>query len=641
MQFGTLKIQNFLSIGQAEVNLSNRGLVLIEGANVDDPAAKSNGSGKSSLVDALSWVLYGQTARGVKNDDVINRHVKKNCLVEVEVIDGADRYVICRTRKHSEKGTALYVTKKGEEDVDMTKGTMAETQAVVEEIIGCPYAVFVSAIYAGQDAMPDLPAMTDKQLKTLIESVIGAERLNAAYEVVKKEFLDAEAYAMRFETNLLTLEEKLKTNEDYENNVSLMSIAWEGQKVTRECEVDRKIAQLRAQKEEHQKVLENTSAEEKRLRAQLAAVEEKLSEREKQIQALEPLRDQVAAKEREIASSNARFESARTTAQTDVQSVKTINSKIGTKCSECGKIYTEEDLDEAKTLAAQKAKASLERAQQYKAELSKLMDEKDVLLDMLKEKKSEIPEPFALKKEQRDLFEALSNLSRGTAAIDFDETIAQLEKQKKSIAEEENQYLPMLANLAKEKKALKMEIAKAKSDMADAVQNRDVLEALKDVFGPAGVRAHILDTITPLLNDRTARYLDFLSDGKLSAVWTTLTTTKKGEIKEKFNIEVKNAIGGARFESLSGGEKRKVRVACCMALQEVVASRATKPISLFVADEVDHALDEAGVERLIALLNEKAMTCGTLLVISHNPLRNWIDNTITVKKENGISTIVE
>lgn len=641
MQFGTLKIQNFLSIGEAEVNLSNRGLVLIEGVNVDDPAAKSNGSGKSSLVDALSWVLYGQTARGVKNDDVINRHVKKNCLVEVEVIDGADRYVICRTRKHSEKGTALYVTKKDKENVDMTKGTMAETQSVVEEIIGCPYAVFVSAIYAGQDAMPDLPAMTDKQLKTLIESVIGAERLNAAYDLVKKEFLEAEAYAMRFETNLLTLEERLKTNESYENNVSLMSVAWEGQKVTREHEIDRKIAQLRAQKEEHQKVLENTSAEEKRLRAQLATVEEKLSEREQQIQALDPLRDQVSAKDQEIAGSTARFEAARMAAQTDVQSVKTISGKIGTKCSECGKVYTEEDLDEAKTLAAQKAKTSLERAQQCKAELSKLMDEKDVLLDMLKEKKSQIPEPFALKKEQRDLFEALSNLAREATAIDFDQTIAQLEKQKQSIAEEKNQYLPMLGNLAKEKKELEAEIAKAKFEMAGAVQNRDVLDALKGVFGPAGVRAHILDTITPLLNDRTARYLDFLSDGKLSAIWTTLTTTKKGEVKEKFNIEVKNSIGGGSFESLSGGEKRKVRVACCMALQEVVASRATKPISLFVADEVDHALDEAGVERLISLLNEKAMTCGTLLVISHNPLRNWIDNTITVKKENGISTIVE
>ena len=638
MQFGTLKIENFLSIGQAEVNLSNRGLVLIEGVNVDDPAAKSNGSGKSSLVDALSWVLYGQTARGVKNDDVINRHAKKNCLVEIEVIDGKDKYVVCRTRKHSEKGTSLYVTK-GE--TDLTKGTVAETQSVVEEIIGCPYNVFISAVYAGQDAMPDLPSMTDKQLKTLIESVIGAERLNAAYDLVKKEFLDAETLAVRCEANLTTLEEKLKTNENYEKDVSLMSIAWEGQKVTREGEVNRKIANLHAEKEAHQKVLENQNAEEKRLRSRLAEIEEKLSERDKLILALDPLRDQVAVKEQEIAGSKARFEAARMTAQDDVRSLQTINGKIGTKCSECGKVYTEDDLTEAKTLAAQKAKASLERAQQCKAELSKLSDERDVFLDMLKEKKYEIPEPLSLKKEQRDLFEALSSLARGVSSINYDQAIAQLEEQKRGILEEKNQYLPMLANLAKEKKTLKMEIAKAKSELAEAEQNRDVLDALKGVFGPAGVRAHILDTITPLLNDRTARYLDFLSDGKLSAIWTTLATTKKGEVKEKFNIEVKNSIGGERFESLSGGEKRKVRVACCMALQEVVASRATKPISLFVADEVDHALDEAGVERLIALLNEKATTCGTLFVISHNPLRNWIDNTITVKKENGISTIVE
>ena len=162
-----------------------------------------------------------------------------------------------------------------------------------------------------------------------------------------------------------------------------------------------------------------------------------------------------------------------------------------------------------------------------------------------------------------------------------------------------------------------------------------------EVLGPKGVRAHILDTITPLLNDRTARYLDVLSDGKLRAVWTTLTTTKKGELRENFQIMVQNMVGGGSFDSLSGGEKRKVRVACCLALQEVVASRATKPIELFIADEVDHALDEAGVERLIGVLEEKAQTCKTLLVISHNPLRNWIDNVMTVKKKNGISSIVE
>ena len=158
---------------------------------------------------------------------------------------------------------------------------------------------------------------------------------------------------------------------------------------------------------------------------------------------------------------------------------------------------------------------------------------------------------------------------------------------------------------------------------------------MEKVLGPTGIRQHVLDSITPILNERTARYLNVLSDGKLSAVWTTLTQTKKGEIKEKFNIAVSNSVGGDSFDSLSGGEKRKVRVACCLALQELVSSRATKPIEIFIADEVDHALDEAGVERLIGVLNEKAQVCKTLLVISHNPLRNWIDNTITVIKEDG------
>ena len=74
-------------------------------------------------------------------------------------------------------------------------------------------------------------------------------------------------------------------------------------------------------------------------------------------------------------------------------------------------------------------------------------------------------------------------------------------------------------------------------------------------------------------------------------------------------------------------------------LQEIVASRATKPIELFIADEVDHALDEAGVERLIGVLNEKAEICKSLFVISHNPLRNWIDNVITIKKKDGYSEI--
>jgi DNA repair exonuclease SbcCD ATPase subunit len=133
--------------------------------------------------------------------------------------------------------------------------------------------------------------------------------------------------------------------------------------------------------------------------------------------------------------------------------------------------------------------------------------------------------------------------------------------------------------------------------------------------------------------------LGALADGNIHAAWATLTKTAKGELKEKFNIEVVNDKGAENFAGLSGGEKRKVRLATAMALQDMVASRATKPINIFIADEVDHALDESGLERLMGVLERKARERGTVLVISHNSLSDWISEVITVTKTAGIATV--
>jgi DNA repair exonuclease SbcCD ATPase subunit len=182
-------------------------------------------------------------------------------------------------------------------------------------------------------------------------------------------------------------------------------------------------------------------------------------------------------------------------------------------------------------------------------------------------------------------------------------------------------------------------VKKHKKEYKKALKERALYEQAVEVFAPAGVRAHILDHVTPFLNARTGHYLSTLSDGNLSAVWTTLSKTAKGELREKFSIEVSNAKGGKSFGLLSGGEKRKVRLACAMALQDVVSQRATKPIDLFMADEIDDALDEAGLERLMAILDEKARERGTVLVVSHNSLSDWIREVATVTKEGGESTI--
>ena len=131
-----------------------------------------------------------------------------------------------------------------------------------------------------------------------------------------------------------------------------------------------------------------------------------------------------------------------------------------------------------------------------------------------------------------------------------------------------------------------------------------------------------------------------LLDNKQEPIGTRIFGPVTRELREKFNIDVQNDKGAKSFKGLSGGEKRKVRLATMLALQDLVASRASKPIDLYIGDEIDDALDTAGLERLMVILERKARERGTVLVVSHADLRDWIDNVCTVTKQTtGISDI--
>src|ERR1041385_8105436 len=115
MEFETLHIENFATIGDVTVQLNQPGLILITGINKDAKKANSNGSGKSSIFEALCWCLWGQTIRDLDADDVVNRKAKKDCAVTLTLIDGTDRYQISRHRKDTrvKKPNDLDILKNG------------------------------------------------------------------------------------------------------------------------------------------------------------------------------------------------------------------------------------------------------------------------------------------------------------------------------------------------------------------------------------------------------------------------------------------------------------------------------------------------------------------------------------------------
>ena len=138
-----LHLENFLIMSKADVNLDNKGLILIVGENKDDTSANSNGSGKSTIVDALCWCLYGTTARGISGDDVVNRTNKENCFVSVKIQDGENVYEITRYRKHSAYKNNVKVIVNGS---DLTKPSTNETDKLMVSLLGITEEIFKDGI---------------------------------------------------------------------------------------------------------------------------------------------------------------------------------------------------------------------------------------------------------------------------------------------------------------------------------------------------------------------------------------------------------------------------------------------------------------------------------------------------------------
>ncbi|MEB0029136.1 AAA family ATPase [Undibacterium sp. RTI2.1] len=640
MNITKLNICNFLTIGEASFDLDGRGLMLIQGENEDDTSAKSNGAGKSSIVDALCWALYGTTAREVTGDDVVNETAKKNCSVSVVLEDGDDAYTIKRYRKDKTMKNQLIVHRIPNYGVavDLSKGTDKETQEVVNKIMGCSLDVFVGSIYAGQEKMPDLPNMTDKQLKLLIEEAAGVEELATAYAEARTRSTQVNLELLGAETEANVLTAQLATSEAGLLKAQTDFDQFEANRKDRAREELKAVSPIQDKiNEEKAKV---ASIDAPALSKRKTELESILAKRNVEEQGLREL----AIAERSISDKVTRFRSTteieKGALKRQEDSIASINSQVGTPCGSCGKVYCEHDLEEA--VNARNAALTLQKKSLLQAAtgLRDALAEHEVAKAKVATFQASMSDVTAVSEEMRKIDTQLR------LSTMFDEAQAKLlaaidevKNRAKTKMSEPNPWKNLIETQVEQIEALKVKIHNVQTSIATLEDKAEVYMDAVKVFGPAGVRAHILDTVTPFLNDKTGEYLDALSDGNIHAVWSTLSRTSKGDMKEKFNIEVTNDKGGKTFKSISGGEKRKVRIATAMALQDMVASRAAKPINLFMADEIDHALDEPGLERLMTVLDKKAKERGTVLVVSHNSLSDWIDSVITIKKTGGISTV--
>jgi len=177
---------NFLGYGNYKNSLSFdklRGACLIEGEidgneEREEGDEKLNGSGKSSIIEAISWGLFGNlTNLENPGDKVINWHTGKNCRVSIKTNDG---YEIVRMRKYNGL-TETIVLKDGE---DITKSTSKPAQSFINENFNIDYHTFIRSSIFGQKSGGFLE-LSDTKIRKVMESLMGVGDLSPIVKTAK------------------------------------------------------------------------------------------------------------------------------------------------------------------------------------------------------------------------------------------------------------------------------------------------------------------------------------------------------------------------------------------------------------------------------------------------------------------------
>ena len=147
----TLTVKNFLSVGNQTqaINFEGNHLVLVLGENIDmggDDAGARNGTGKTTIINAISYALFGDALTQIRKDNLLNKTNNKGMVVSITFEKNGVTYTIERGRKPA---TLKFYINDVEQDGESNEaqGENRETQAEINKLIGMTHSMFKNIIY--------------------------------------------------------------------------------------------------------------------------------------------------------------------------------------------------------------------------------------------------------------------------------------------------------------------------------------------------------------------------------------------------------------------------------------------------------------------------------------------------------------
>jgi DNA repair exonuclease SbcCD ATPase subunit len=186
IQIKNLTVKNFMSVGNSTqaIDFNRQDLTLVLGENLDLGGDGSrNGTGKTTIINALSYSLYGQALSNIRKDNLVNKTNNKNMLVSLDFSVGGKDYKIERGRKPNL--LRFFVNNQEQVVTDEAQGDSRETQDAIEQTLGLSHDMFKHILALNTYTEPFLSLKANDQ-RTIIEQLLGITMLSERADRIKE-----------------------------------------------------------------------------------------------------------------------------------------------------------------------------------------------------------------------------------------------------------------------------------------------------------------------------------------------------------------------------------------------------------------------------------------------------------------------
>ncbi len=585
LKIKNIVMKNFMSIGAVSqsINLNKNGLTLVLGENLDLGGNGSrNGCGKTTILNAISYGLYGIPLSNIKRDNLINNINQKNMSISIDFEVSGHKYRIERGRKPNYFRYIVDDQHVKVQDTDEAQGENKDTQLEIERIIGLSHTLFKHIIALNTYTEPFLDLGVSKQ-RDIIEELLGITQLSKKADNLKELIKATKIEIEHEEFRLRTLKNSNEKIQSTINEFQYKIKSWEETHLAEIAAIESAIIQL----------------EKLDIDVELASHNDSEIYKE--------LNNNITQFTREIQTKTRHMSQLQTQLTNLLNQYNIASNKSCPVCGQGIKGHNHDNIMQDLETRITTLDTQVEDSRVDIKELTIQLD--NMLLTFNNMKKPEVFYPTF--KE----------------ALEHKNTVNQLRKDLDKEFSALNPYIDQTQILSETLQEVSYDTLNIL--VKDREHQEFLLKLLtnKDSF----IRKRIIDQNLSYLNKRLADYLDKF--GLPHSV----------KFSNDLSTEITFMGQDLDFDNLSRGERTRLILGLSLSFRDIFETTNTAIDLIFVDELLDNGMDPAGLESSVALLKKMERERGkNVFVISHKEeLINRVSNILMVVKENGFTSFID